>query len=137
VSFINGSPGHRALSECVGLRSLREIGKPDRRDTISEKAMPLFGNLRIKPRIIAYRASNQRITIPKNEVLLRVRTAETTGYSIPACLEHVDSRYNWCVFGHKGETLFVKFRDGILNNTVDPEEYWLSCLNSNENPGLR
>jgi hypothetical protein len=84
--------------------------------------MPLFGKRRTKRRITAYRAFDQRVTIAKNQRLLRLRTAETLGYPIPACLQNIEPPFDWCVFEYEGETLFVKTRDGILNDTegLDP-----------------
>jgi hypothetical protein len=55
---------------------------------------------------------------------MNVRTADTLGYPIPTCLQHVESPYSWRVFEHKGETLFVRVSERFLKDTVwmDPTE---------------
>ena len=80
--------------------------------------MPLFGNLRIQRGITAYRAPNQQITIPKNQVLSKVRSADMLDDPTPAWLQ--DSLFSWCGFEYERETLFVKFRY-LLNNTESVE----------------
>ena len=80
----------------------------------------MFIGDRITRRYIrAFRSPGNVVVIPRNAVLHDVRTSEEAGYRFPIVMRIVAQKNpSMHVFEYRGETLYVRFANGLIEATT-------------------